>query len=86
MNKWSILYNHKKMMFQIALAGALALAVPCLQTAYAHRAIGGVPKDLSEEYYTGGKMGTVFSTTSRCMELPSPARSEERRVGKECRL
>ncbi len=77
MNKWSILYNHKKMMFQIALAGALALAVPCLQTAYAHRAIGGVPKDLSEEYYTGGKMGTVFSTTSRCMELPSPAVSAD---------
>lgn len=39
----------------------------------AHVAIGGTPPGLSEEYFTGGKNGTVFSSTSRCFELPSPA-------------
>lgn len=44
-----------------------------LDSLQAHVSIGGTPPGLSEEYFTGGKMGTVFSTTSRCMELPSPA-------------
>lgn len=39
----------------------------------AHVSLGGAPPGLSEEYYTGGRMGTVFNTTSRCLELPSPA-------------
>lgn len=39
----------------------------------AHVAIGGIPPGLSEEYFPGGRMGTVFSTTSRCLEMPSPA-------------
>lgn len=38
----------------------------------AHKALGSPPA-LAEEYYTGGRQGTVFSTTSRSMELPSPA-------------
>lgn len=40
---------------------------------FAHMALGGNPPGLSEEYYTGGRMGTVFNTTSRCLEMPSPA-------------
>ncbi|PHR27274.1 MAG: thiol oxidoreductase [Desulfotalea sp.] len=39
----------------------------------AHVAIGGIPPGLSDDYFTGGRMGTVFSTTSRCLELPAPA-------------
>ncbi len=39
----------------------------------AHVSLGGTPPGLSEEYFTGGRMGTVFDTTSRCLELPSPA-------------
>lgn len=40
---------------------------------HAHAQIGTVPKGLAEEYYTGGRGGTVFSTTSRSLELPAPA-------------
>lgn len=40
--------------------------------AHAHKALG-TPPNLADEYYTGGRQGTVFSTTSRSMELPSPA-------------
>jgi len=39
----------------------------------AHISIGGTPPSLSEEYFAGGKMGTVFNSTSRCFEMPSPA-------------
>lgn len=39
----------------------------------AHISVGGTPPGLSEEYFSGGKMGTVFNTTSRCMEMPAPA-------------
>ena len=35
--------------------------------------VSGVPPGVSEEYFSGGRKGTVFNTTSRCMELPSPA-------------
>ena len=44
-----------------------------IKDALAHVSIGGIPPGLSDEYFTGGQMGTVFSTTSRCLELPSPA-------------
>jgi CxxC motif-containing protein (DUF1111 family) len=39
----------------------------------AHSSLGTPPSGLSEEYYTGGRTGTVFSTHSRSLELPSPA-------------
>ena len=42
-------------------------------TAYAHSTLGALPSGLSEEYFTGGRTGTVFSTTSRTLELPAPA-------------
>ena len=31
------------------------------------------PTQLSEEYYTGGQLGTAFNTTSAAFEQPSPA-------------
>jgi CxxC motif-containing protein (DUF1111 family) len=40
---------------------------------FAHSDLGGIPPGLNEEYFTAGKAGTVFSTTSRCLELPAPA-------------
>ena len=30
-------------------------------------------KELSEEYYSGGKLGTVFNATSNAYEQPTPA-------------
>ncbi len=39
----------------------------------AHISVGGPPPGLSEEYLTGGRAGTVFNTTSRCLEFPAPA-------------
>lgn len=50
---------------------AAALAGAAL-TVQAHKPLGS-PPSLAEEYYTGGRQGTVFSVTSRAMELPSPA-------------
>ncbi|MFG0250008.1 MAG: di-heme oxidoredictase family protein [Phycisphaeraceae bacterium JB051] len=38
-----------------------------------HVSVSAIPKGISEEYYSGGKNGTVFNTTSRCMEMPAPA-------------
>jgi CxxC motif-containing protein (DUF1111 family) len=60
------------------LALLLITAVDCLTVGfhaqlYAHSTIGGIPPGLSEEYFTGGRKGTVFDTTSRCFEMPSPA-------------
>lgn len=52
---------------------ATAITTTLVLEAPAHISIGGPPSGLSEEYYTGGKMGTVFSTYSRCLELPAPA-------------
>ena len=40
---------------------------------YAHSDVVGVPPGLSEEYFSGGRTGTVFNTTSRCLEMPAPA-------------
>lgn len=40
---------------------------------YAHQNITMIPPGISEEYFSGGRKGTVFNTTSRCMEMPAPA-------------
>ncbi|MDR1726639.1 MAG: thiol oxidoreductase [Acidobacteriota bacterium] len=40
---------------------------------FATSSVGGVPPGLSEEYFTGGRNGTVFNTTTRCLEMPAPA-------------
>ena len=40
---------------------------------YATPNISAIPKGIAEEYFSGGQNGTVFNTTSRCMEMPSPA-------------
>ncbi len=40
---------------------------------YATVSVTGIPPGLSDEYFAGGERGTVFNTTSRCLEMPSPA-------------
>lgn len=60
------------------LAVAVALAAAAL-TVQAHKPLGS-PPSLAEEYYSGGRQGTVFSTTSRAMELPSPAITADPRL------
>lgn len=54
----------------LCIGGPAVLGLP--GHAHAHNALGGIPQ-LGEEFYTGGRSGTVFSTTSRCLELPTPA-------------
>nr|WP_321465096.1 di-heme oxidoredictase family protein [uncultured Desulfobulbus sp.] len=44
---------------------------------FAHSALGTLPPGLSEDYFTGGKAGTVFATTSRALELQAPAISND---------
>ncbi|MFQ3226215.1 MAG: CxxC motif-containing protein (DUF1111 family) [Lentimonas sp.] len=39
----------------------------------AHSTVTAIPPGISEEYFAGGRTGTVFNTTSRCLEMPSPA-------------
>lgn len=55
----------------MSMAMTLASVIP--GAVYAHSTIGSPPSGLSEEYYTGGRNGTVFSTLSSCLELPAPA-------------
>jgi CxxC motif-containing protein (DUF1111 family) len=40
---------------------------------YATVNVTGIPPGIPEEYFAGGRKGTVFNTTSRCLEMPSPA-------------
>jgi len=54
------------------LAGSLLSLGGWAPDCAAHSALG-TPPNLPAEYYAGGRQGTVFSTTSRAMELPSPA-------------
>lgn len=35
--------------------------------------VTAVPPGVPDEYFTGGRQGTVFNTTSRCLEMPAPA-------------
>ena len=66
------------------LITAVAFSVVAVTTGarslMAHISVGGTPPGLSEEYWTGGKMGTVFNTTSRCLEMPSPAIDADERL------
>lgn len=52
---------------------ALILVGLAVRVGYATVNISGVPPGVSEEYFSGGRKGTVFNTTTRCMELPAPA-------------
>lgn len=73
-------FNRKRIPLSISAAPLLAavlLAAGLYSQAHAHSALGTPPSGLSEEYYTGGRMGTVFSTTSRCLEMPAPAVSRD---------
>lgn len=49
----------------------------------AHMSVGGAPPGLSEEYLTGGRAGTVFNTTSRCLEFASPAVARDPKLAKQ---
>lgn len=40
---------------------------------HGHSAVSAIPDGIPEEYFSGGRMGTVFNTTTRCMEMPAPA-------------
>ncbi len=69
--------RYKKLRLALTTLAAITAADIITTGAYndlmAHIAVGGIPPNLSEEYFSGGKMGTVFNTTSRCLEMPSPA-------------
>ncbi len=65
----SFIKKNNKMMAALGVFTLICLGA----LVQAHVSIGGIPPGLSDEYFTGGRMGTVFSTTSRCLELPSPA-------------
>ncbi|AFL72218.1 di-heme oxidoredictase family protein [Thiocystis violascens] len=60
----------------VLAAAALAGAGQAVQ---AHKPLGS-PPSLADEYYAGGRQGTVFSATSRAMELPSPAINADPRL------
>ena len=53
--------------------GVIVISSGLAARLFAHVSIGGPPPGLSEEHYSGGRMGTVFDTTSHCLELPAPA-------------
>ncbi|MEI6891127.1 MAG: di-heme oxidoredictase family protein [Pontiella sp.] len=54
-------------------ARVVLLSLVMVSASSATVSVTGIPPGLSEEFFTGGRMGTVFNTTSRCMEMPSPA-------------
>ncbi|MDR0842033.1 MAG: c-type cytochrome [Acidobacteriota bacterium] len=54
----------------------ICVCVGCLAGGFllfATSSAGGIPPGLSAEYFSGGRNGTVFNTTSRALEMPSPA-------------
>ncbi|WDP92754.1 MAG: thiol oxidoreductase [Desulfobacter sp.] len=77
---WNMIPKKKTAALGLALLTAVLGSAPPL---YAHRAIGGIPTGLSEEYFSGGRNGTVFSTTSRCFELPAPAIAADERLSEQ---
>lgn len=66
--------RQRRLVFRALLAAAmLCLPAGLLAPAHAHSGLGGIPPNLSEEYFSGGRAGTIFNTTSRCLEMPAPA-------------
>ena len=59
----------KHLTTQLAL---LALILTSL-TACQQECGSDTPQTLSEEYYSGGKLGTTFNNTSSCFEQPTEA-------------
>ncbi len=69
----SHLKKYKLQIFMISSLTVLLLTAGYYSDLSAHSSAGLAPQGLPEEYYTGGKTGTVFTTTTRCFEYPSPA-------------
>ncbi len=75
--KPSSIYTLKSMR-TVSLLTLAFMGVECMTAGLyvgvgAHSGLTDIPLGISDEYYTGGKNGTVFSTTSRSFELPAPA-------------
>ena len=71
-----VIKHLKRYRIQFGMVAVLVIALIMAgdyQDLSAHSSAGLVPQGLSEEYYTGGKTGTVFTTTTRGLEFPSPA-------------
>ena len=59
----------KHLTTQLALLALILASLPACQ-----RECGSdTPQTLSEEYYSGGKLGTTFNNTSSCFEQPTEA-------------
>lgn len=65
------------------IVGAVCLVDGFRLVLYATSSVGGTPPGLTEEYFTGGRNGTVFNTTSRCLEMPAPAVSANRELSEK---
>lgn len=70
----------KLVLSSLLMAAAHGLIAGLPAPALAHSALGSVPQGLPEEYYSGGRNGTVFDTTSRCLEMPAPAVAADPRL------
>lgn len=73
MNKIAKLSRKKHLCLFLMVMAVDFLTAGLHSQLFATSSVGGTPPGLSEEYFTGGRMGTVFNTTSRCLEFPSPA-------------
>lgn len=63
----------KRVLFYVSLLSISLTAVSCYDDDNNSDEINHGKKELSEDYYTGGKLGTVFNATSNAYEQPSPA-------------
>ena len=65
-------------------AGRIATSLFCVMMlssiSRATVSVSGIPPGLSDESFAGGKKGTIFNTTSRCLEMPSPAISADEKL------
>lgn len=60
---------NKKQLFSFLLLCSSVLFVGCADETPGEE----IEKELSEEYYAGGMLGTAFNTTTACFEQPTPA-------------
>lgn len=63
----------KRVLFYGSLLSVCMIATSCHDDDNNSDEIIDDKKELSEDYYTGGKLGTVFNATSNAYEQPSPA-------------
>lgn len=55
-------------------------------SSHATVSVTGIPPGATEEYFSGGRQGTVFNTTSRCLEMPSPAITSNEELAEKFRV